>query len=175
MLCASPWNLDISSTCLQRTWLGRAIYSRTMGKNMKKLFEQWVAIQISVQAWGICIQSSYRNYAELCKNPLVDVEAVRQSSSLQEFDRSVEFHLPLEKQLRPLTCSVQGITMSNVGLCYRRRILSWCCLNWFFDRYQNSILRLTSWRWPGGSTSSSPLTITNSIRLYHAKHYHSKK
>jgi predicted alpha/beta-fold hydrolase len=39
VLCASPWNLDVSSAHLQSTWLGREVYSKTMGTSMKKLFE----------------------------------------------------------------------------------------------------------------------------------------
>lgn len=42
VLCASPWNLDVSSVQLQSTWLGMEGYSKTMGSNMKRLFEAWV-------------------------------------------------------------------------------------------------------------------------------------
>ncbi len=39
---SNPWNLDVGSTALQRTWLGLEIYSRAMGSNMKKLFDMSV-------------------------------------------------------------------------------------------------------------------------------------
>jgi predicted alpha/beta-fold hydrolase len=39
VLCASPWNLDVSSAHLQSTWLGKEVYSKTMGSSMKRLFE----------------------------------------------------------------------------------------------------------------------------------------
>jgi predicted alpha/beta-fold hydrolase len=39
VLCASPWNLDVSSQYLQSTWIGKEVYSKTMGASMKKLFE----------------------------------------------------------------------------------------------------------------------------------------
>lgn len=40
VLCASPWNLDVSSATLQQTWIGREVYSKTMGNSMKALFER---------------------------------------------------------------------------------------------------------------------------------------
>ena len=39
VVCSNPWNLDVGSVALQRSWLGREVYSRTMGSNMKALFE----------------------------------------------------------------------------------------------------------------------------------------
>jgi predicted alpha/beta-fold hydrolase len=39
VVCSSPWNLDAGNLALQRTWLGREVYSKTMGTNMKKLIE----------------------------------------------------------------------------------------------------------------------------------------
>lgn len=38
--CSNPWNLDVSNTWLQSTWLGREVYSKTMGDGMKALFER---------------------------------------------------------------------------------------------------------------------------------------
>ncbi|KAH1909762.1 hypothetical protein KXV57_000833 [Aspergillus fumigatus] len=70
VLCASPWNLDISSANLQKTWLGLEVYSKTMGSSMKRLFEQHVE--------------------EVSRNPRVDVEAVRNSTYLHEFDRALQ-------------------------------------------------------------------------------------
>ncbi|KAJ5902511.1 hypothetical protein N7495_003039 [Penicillium taxi] len=70
VLCASPWNLDIGNVALQRTWIGREVYSKTMGTSMKKLFEQHVD-QVST-------------------NPRIDVEAVRGITYLYEFDRHLQ-------------------------------------------------------------------------------------
>ncbi|KAL6719633.1 hypothetical protein ACLMJK_001554 [Lecanora helva] len=39
VVCSNPWNLDVSSMALQRTWLGMEVYQRTMGSSMKSLFE----------------------------------------------------------------------------------------------------------------------------------------
>lgn len=44
VLCASPWNLDVSSVNLQSTWIGKEIYSKTMGSSMKQLFEMSVGL-----------------------------------------------------------------------------------------------------------------------------------
>ncbi|BDD61820.1 hypothetical protein MAP00_006844 [Monascus purpureus] len=70
VLVASPWNLEIGSLCLQRTWLGMEVYSKTMGANMKRLFEQHVE--------------------EVSQNPRVDIEEVRKSTYLFEFDRALQ-------------------------------------------------------------------------------------
>lgn len=39
VVCSNPWNLGAASLALQRTWLGREIYSRIMCSNLKKLIE----------------------------------------------------------------------------------------------------------------------------------------
>lgn len=39
VVCSNPWNLEVGSLALQRTWLGLEVYSKTMGRNMKRLFE----------------------------------------------------------------------------------------------------------------------------------------
>ncbi|KAJ5180288.1 hypothetical protein N7492_003498 [Penicillium capsulatum] len=70
VLCASPWNLDISSVMLQSTWIGKEVYSKTMGSSMKRLFEQHVD--------------------EISKNPRIDVETVRNVTYLHEFDRALQ-------------------------------------------------------------------------------------
>lgn len=70
VLCASPWNLEVASVNLQRTWLGLNVYSKAMGTNMKKLFEEHVE--------------------EVAKNPRIDVEAVRRITYLHEFDRALQ-------------------------------------------------------------------------------------
>ena len=40
VVCSNPWNLEISSVVLQRTWLGKDIYQKTMGDSMKNLVEE---------------------------------------------------------------------------------------------------------------------------------------
>lgn len=70
VLCGSPWNLDASSVNLQRTFLGLNVYSKAMGTNMKKLFEEHVE--------------------EVAKNPRIDVEAIRRITYLHEFDRALQ-------------------------------------------------------------------------------------
>lgn len=40
-MCSNPWTLDVSSLALQRSWFGSEVYSRTMGTNMKALFEEY--------------------------------------------------------------------------------------------------------------------------------------
>ena len=70
VICANPWNLDICAVNLQRTWLNLNVYSRAMGGNMKKLFEEHVEA--------------------ISKNPRIDVEAVRGITYLHEFDRALQ-------------------------------------------------------------------------------------
>lgn len=36
---SNPWNMEAGNLALQRTWLGKEVYSRTMGTNLRKLFE----------------------------------------------------------------------------------------------------------------------------------------
>jgi uncharacterized protein len=38
---SSPWNLDISDAVLRSTWIGREVYSKTLGTAMKKLFQRY--------------------------------------------------------------------------------------------------------------------------------------
>ena len=42
VVIANPFDLAVVSAALQSTWIGREIYSATMAKGMKKLFEQSV-------------------------------------------------------------------------------------------------------------------------------------
>ena len=39
--CSNPWNLEVSSMVLQKSWIGLNVYQRVMGSNMKKLFEKY--------------------------------------------------------------------------------------------------------------------------------------
>ncbi|PLB49477.1 AB-hydrolase YheT [Aspergillus steynii IBT 23096] len=70
VICASPWNLEISSVNLQSSWIGLEVYSKVMGTSMKQLFEQHVE--------------------EVSKNPRIDVETVRKIKYLHEFDRALQ-------------------------------------------------------------------------------------
>ncbi|KAL2001154.1 hypothetical protein VTN02DRAFT_2178 [Thermoascus thermophilus] len=70
VLVANPWNLEVTSLALRRSYLGLEAYSKTMGSNMKRLFEQHVE--------------------EVSKNPRVNVEEVRKITYLHEFDRALQ-------------------------------------------------------------------------------------
>lgn len=67
VIISNPWALEIGSVALQRTWIGREIYSKTMGNNLRKLIEA--------------------HYEQLSKNSKLDFEKVQQSIYLHEFDR----------------------------------------------------------------------------------------
>jgi predicted alpha/beta-fold hydrolase len=68
--CSNPWNLEVCNVELQRSWLGLHVYSRTMGKNLMKLFEQ--------------------HREQILKNPGIDELKLRKSRYLHEFDRHVQ-------------------------------------------------------------------------------------
>lgn len=70
VVCSNPWNLDAGSLALQRTWVGREIYSKTMGNNMKKLIEL--------------------HHDQVIKNPYIDFEKIRNITYLHEFDRQIQ-------------------------------------------------------------------------------------
>lgn len=70
VVISSPWNLDAGNHALQRTWLGKEIYSKTMGRNMVRLVEL--------------------HAEEICKNPKIDMEEVRKVKYLHELDRAVQ-------------------------------------------------------------------------------------
>jgi uncharacterized protein len=70
MVLSNPWNLEVSSLALQRTFIGLHVYSRTMGTNMKTLFESHVE--------------------QISKNPRIDVEKIRGLRYLYEFDSEVQ-------------------------------------------------------------------------------------
>ena len=42
VVCSNPWNLEVSNLALQRTWVGKEVYSKAMGSSMKGLVEEWV-------------------------------------------------------------------------------------------------------------------------------------
>jgi uncharacterized protein len=70
MVLSNPWNLEVGSLALQRSFLGLHVYSRAMGTNMKELFETHVD--------------------QISKNPRIDVEKIRRLKYLYEFDRDVQ-------------------------------------------------------------------------------------
>lgn len=67
-----PWSLDVSNLALQRTWLGRNVYSRAMGTNLKKLYQ---------------IHKDM-----ILQNPAIDAEEVENVRFLHEFDRAIQTH-----------------------------------------------------------------------------------
>jgi len=70
VVCSNPWNLDAGSLALQRTWIGREIYSKTIGSNMKRLIEL--------------------HHDQVSKNPKLDFEKIRAVKYLHEFDRHIQ-------------------------------------------------------------------------------------
>ncbi|PWW80373.1 AB-hydrolase YheT [Tuber magnatum] len=67
VLCSSPWNLEVASKALHRTYLGSEVYSKVMGGNMRNLFEI--------------------NIDNFSGDPRIDVDLVRRGKYLYEFDR----------------------------------------------------------------------------------------
>ncbi|KAG9232470.1 Alpha/Beta hydrolase protein [Amylocarpus encephaloides] len=70
VVISNPWNLESSSLALQRTWLGREIYSKTMGTNMKRLVDL--------------------HQEQLRKNTKLDFDKLHEIKYLHEFDRVVQ-------------------------------------------------------------------------------------
>ncbi len=70
IVCSNPFNLEAGSLALQRTWLGREVYSKTMCDSMKRLFES--------------------HFDKITQNPRVDVDSVRSCRYLHEFDRTIQ-------------------------------------------------------------------------------------
>lgn len=38
VMCSNPWNLEVCSLALQRSWIGSEVYLRTMGANLRAIF-----------------------------------------------------------------------------------------------------------------------------------------
>ncbi|SZF04167.1 unnamed protein product [Blumeria hordei] len=70
VVISNPWSLEVGSAALRRTWLGREVYSKTMGGNMKRLLEL--------------------HYDFVSQNPKLDFEKIRKAVYLHEFDRLVQ-------------------------------------------------------------------------------------
>lgn len=65
--CSNPWNLEIANVALQRSWIGKEVYSKVMGGNLKKLYE--------------------RHRDDLLEGEGLDDEKIRNCTYLHEFDR----------------------------------------------------------------------------------------
>lgn len=70
MVVSNPWNLDLSNSALQRTWIGREVYSKTMGRNMLALFD--------------------RHKEQVTRNTRISDEGMHKLKYLHEFDRAVQ-------------------------------------------------------------------------------------
>lgn len=68
-ICSNPWKLEVSSLGLTRTLIGKEIYSRVMGSSLKQLVEQHADVLVG--------------------DPKVDLERVRNTTYLYEFDREL--------------------------------------------------------------------------------------
>ncbi|KAL1898373.1 hypothetical protein Cpir12675_001918 [Ceratocystis pirilliformis] len=70
VLCSNPFNLEVSNTCLRRTWIGREVYMKSMGNSMKKL--------------------AYRHQDSIKKYTNYDYEKLMNITYLYEFDREIQ-------------------------------------------------------------------------------------
>lgn len=70
VVVSSPWNLEVGNVALKSTWLGREVYSKTMGTNMKEL--------------------AARHQEEVSKNTRIDFPRLMKTKYLYEFDREVQ-------------------------------------------------------------------------------------
>lgn len=70
VVISNPWNLEVSSVALKRTYLGKEVYMRAMGGNLVRLIENHVE--------------------QVIKNPKIDIERIRKVKYLYEFDREVQ-------------------------------------------------------------------------------------
>lgn len=85
-MVSNPWNLETGNQFLQRSWIGREVYSSTLGTHVKKLFDESVIDQTTCLG---CRSAdwSHSHFEELSKIPQIDVEKVRKIKYLHEFDR----------------------------------------------------------------------------------------
>ncbi|KFY77305.1 hypothetical protein V499_03288 [Pseudogymnoascus sp. VKM F-103] len=70
VVISNPWNLELGSMALQRTWMGKEVYSKVMAGNMKKLVE--------------------RHAEQIEKHTNINMDRVRNVTYLHEFDREVQ-------------------------------------------------------------------------------------
>ncbi|KAI9812086.1 MAG: hypothetical protein M1826_002961 [Phylliscum demangeonii] len=69
-VCSNPWNLEVGSLALQRTWLGRELYSRVMADGLKRLIEI--------------------HKDQVVMNARISLEGVRRAKYLYDFDREIQ-------------------------------------------------------------------------------------
>jgi predicted alpha/beta-fold hydrolase len=69
VVCSNPWQLELASKYLHRSWIGREVYSKVMGANLRGLFELHIDT--------------------LRQDPRIDVAKVRGGKYLYEFDRDL--------------------------------------------------------------------------------------
>lgn len=67
---SNPWDLEVSSLGLLRSWVGRNVYLRTLGTSLKTLFD--------------------KHAEKIMMTPGIDFEAVQKVRFLYEFDRAVQ-------------------------------------------------------------------------------------
>ncbi|KAF2432224.1 AB-hydrolase YheT [Tothia fuscella] len=78
VVVSNPWNLDVSNLSLQRSFMGKNIYSPAMGTSMRELFETQT-------------EEDNRHHEQIMKyNPDIDEAKVRSIKYLHEFDRYVQ-------------------------------------------------------------------------------------
>jgi predicted alpha/beta-fold hydrolase len=70
VVIGNPWNLDAGSIALQSTFVGRELYSATMGKSMIKLIEKHASV--------------------IEEDPNFNMKRIRACRYLHEFDREVQ-------------------------------------------------------------------------------------
>ncbi|KAI9656383.1 MAG: hypothetical protein M1831_004635 [Alyxoria varia] len=70
VVCSNPFDLAAGSLGLQRTWMGREVYSKAMGGNMKRLLKS--------------------HEEQVSKNPRVNLDRVFSTTYLHEFDRELQ-------------------------------------------------------------------------------------
>ncbi|EEA18944.1 hypothetical protein TMatcc_010508 [Talaromyces marneffei ATCC 18224] len=70
VICANPWNLDVTNIALRSTWLGAEVYSAHMAVSLVNLFNQHVD--------------------ELTHHPRLNVDDMKDVKYIHEFDRAVQ-------------------------------------------------------------------------------------
>ena len=72
---------------LHRTWLGREIYSKTMGNNLKRLFN----VRYFSLVREVLKVDNFQDHVDILKtNPRLDIEAVQSGKYITDFDRYVQ-------------------------------------------------------------------------------------
>ncbi|OKL56990.1 hypothetical protein UA08_07954 [Talaromyces atroroseus] len=94
VICANPWNLDVTSVALHRTWIGAEVYSTHMAASLVRLFEQYVTLHTSCPTRddSVCIANlKYeRHVDELTSHPRLKPDDARKAKYIYEFDRAIQ-------------------------------------------------------------------------------------